>query len=126
MAHGIVMAFLQSETARSLVRTSIMSYFRLTSPWTIKAYDRFIDSWYRYPVANAPTHYFYSSNDPMSDATVVRKLIEFQKDQGYDVSAKYWEKSGHTQHLALHRRDYLRHLDEFLLKVDRSNPLLLE
>lgn len=124
MATGVSKAATQSKILQSAIKGSVMTYFRLTYPWTNSYYDHFIRSFHDNPLKSVPLLYFYSHNDPMCHVPSIIELTKYQREQGYDVTVKDWRLSAHAQHYSKHPGEYRSTLVHFLMRVDPTNSLI--
>ena len=125
MANGVVESLTSSNTLQTIGKASIMSYFNMTSPWTLRIYEQLVDAFHNNPAPHAPNLYFYSHNDPMCDPDHMEKLIEYQRKSGIAVYSKDWQKSHHAMHYINYQEEYVKTLTEFLMQIDPSNAKLL-
>lgn len=117
MARGVGIGVSKNNMVRMLVPLSMSLYFRLTSKYTVKVYDHYVDLFKQKPL-QVPTLLFYCKNDPMSEYDVISELVQdWRKRFSFSVMDKSWEKSKHSAHLLQHRDEYTETVDTFLKSV---------
>lgn len=115
MATGSAGAVSKNVLVQKVISSSVMMYFRLTTPWTATVYDEAISAFFDNPMHSAPMMYFYCLNDRMADPESMRRLIDYQIRAGHTVTTKCWNESQHAAHLVVHPKEYQDTLDAFLL-----------
>ena len=116
----------QSWILQSLIKGSMMLYFYMSYPWTIRIYHQSIDSFHNYPFREAPILYFYSHNDHICSVSLIENMIKYQREHGYQVFSHDWPVSAHVRHMIQHPIEYKSTLTQFLIKIDPTNALLLK
>ncbi|CAK8672586.1 unnamed protein product [Clavelina lepadiformis] len=115
MAIGVSTTSTKNRTISRLIKSSIMSYFALSRPFTVKIYTEAIDAMKLRPCV-VPSLILSSTDDPMALPESVKDFIRSWENVGVDVTSKVWTDSGHVQHLRNHPVLYKDMLYEVLGK----------
>lgn len=114
MARGVAGSLYPSQTVRRrVVMMASLSYFAITSPYTVSYYDRLIDLCYEKPL-RAPAILYATQDDPLSLEANFRRLVESWRKAGINVVDKVWPRTKHASALRCHPQAYADKLYQFL------------
>lgn len=68
-----------------------------------------------------PTLFIVSEDDPISDINIIKRLNDVWKNFGVDTRMEIFKSSPHVQHFIKHEQQYVKVVDEFLEKIDKSS-----
>ncbi|KAL4236274.1 hypothetical protein ACF0H5_004661 [Mactra antiquata] len=117
MAIGVGQGVSRNVLVQKVVPLSMSMYFFLTSPWTVKFYDEYIDLFKQKPL-EVPTLMFACKNDLMSQYKVLIDIEQqWRQKFNFHLVFKLWEQSKHAAHLHTHKDEYVQVLTGFLSSI---------
>eukprot|EP00058_Branchiostoma_floridae_P018870 XP_002604359.1 hypothetical protein BRAFLDRAFT_85450 [Branchiostoma floridae] len=103
---------LKNPVGKLLYTAGVWSYFTYI-PGVQKSHD-FYRSYWETNLPKSPILLYGCHNDPMSTKEYNERCVEGWRRQGHDVRLQFWEDSAHSNHMRLHRDEYVRALDNYL------------
>ncbi|KAG8440113.1 hypothetical protein GDO86_006052 [Hymenochirus boettgeri] len=120
MATGVAQMYF-SPGLRWIVTRGVLLYFALFKAQTADNYEKAIQTFWNNPIT-CPALFFYCLDDPLSDHTLVDKLLKTWEKQGIQVKSKKWIHSLHAGHLRRHPQEYIETLNEFFHSLQKHTP----
>lgn len=114
--------FPNNSLLRFAVEKSIASHLRVFQNVATKHYYKANDSFHN-PIVRAPTLLYTSKNDRVASYDGVLNVKNKYEARGIKTYVKCWEKSKHVGHLKIHKEEYIKALDEFLVNINESQKI---
>ncbi|XP_078617363.1 uncharacterized protein LOC144885363 [Branchiostoma floridae x Branchiostoma japonicum] len=103
---------LKNPVGKLLYTAGVWSYFTFM-PGVQKSHDFTRSNW-ETNLPKSPILLYGCHNDPMSTKEYNERCVEGWRRQGHDVRLQFWDNSVHSNHMRLHRDEYVRALDNYL------------
>ncbi|CAH1259232.1 Hypp2200 [Branchiostoma lanceolatum] len=103
---------INNPVGRLLYTAGIWSFFTFV-PGVLKSHD-FTRSYWETQILKTPILLYGCHNDPMSTKEYNERCVEGWRKLGCDVRLQFWDNSAHSNHMRVHREEYVTALDNYL------------
>ncbi|XP_066265033.1 uncharacterized protein [Branchiostoma lanceolatum] len=107
---------INNPVGKMLYTGGLWSFFTFV-PGVLKSHD-FTRSYWETQIPKTPILLYGCHNDPMSTKEYNERCVEGWRKLGCDVRLQFWDDSSHSNHMRLHRDEYVRALDNYLDTLD--------
>ncbi|KAI8498419.1 hypothetical protein Bbelb_236210 [Branchiostoma belcheri] len=103
---------INNPVGKMLYTAGVWSYFTFV-PGVLKAHDLTRYCW-ETMVPKTPILLFGCHDDPMSSRAYNERCAESWRMRGCDVRMQFWAESAHSNHMRIHKEQYVTALDNYL------------
>ncbi|CAH1233357.1 Hypp695 [Branchiostoma lanceolatum] len=107
---------INNPVGKMLYTGAVWSFFTFV-PGVLKSHD-FTRSYWETQIPKTPILLYGCHNDPMSTKEYNERCVEGWRKLGCDVRLQFWDDSSHSNHMRLHRDEYVSALDNYLDTLD--------